>query len=220
METNEQSVIPEKKVWILNAGQQEAHDWLLDKFILANNPEYQKVLLEGWAGTGKTFTINRVIESARKADPHIKFGMTAPTHKAVRQLKKMSELKDQLDFGTIHRFLVLKEVLKQDPKDSRKMYTTFEPDWNSEREKPIDNIDVLILDEVSMLNNPMYEYIEDYLRSRRDLKVIFMGRENCPCKTPLIAGNSRRYTGYNATRKSNRECLKTVYYETISSKAA
>lgn len=161
-------------VWVLNAGQQSAYDRLYD-FIIGEQVKFRKALLEGWAGTGKTFLINRVIEGIRTDYPNIKFGMTAPTHKAVRQLKKHSELGDKLDFGTIHSYLGLKEVQKVDPKDSRKMYIAYEPDWNSDRVRKIDNIDVLIIDESSMLGDALYEHIEDYVRSRKSLKVIFMG---------------------------------------------
>lgn len=163
------------KVFVLNPGQQKAHDTLVD-FIISKNHEFSKALLDAHAGYGKTFLINRVIETVRKTRPDIIFGMTAPTHKAVRQLKKHSELKGSLDFGTIHRYLVLKEVQKVDPKDSRKMYIAYEPDFNPERVKPIDEIDVLILDETSMLSHTLYEYIEDYWRSRSGtLKIIFLG---------------------------------------------
>ncbi len=163
-----------EKVFTLNNGQQAAFDWLCD-FVPNRSLRYGKVLLEGYAGTGKTFLINRVVEAIRKSNPRIAFGMTAPTHKAVRQLKKHSELRDDLDFGTIHSFLGLKEVLKPDPKNRQKMIVKYEPEWNSKRDKKIDSIDVLIVDESSMLRDDLYEHIDDYCRSRPDLKVIFMG---------------------------------------------
>jgi len=178
------------KVFVLNPGQQKAHDWLVD-FIINKKHEFSKVLLDAHAGYGKTFLINRAIETVRKTHPGIAFGMTAPTHKAVRQLKKHSELKDSLDFGTIHRYLVLKEVQKVDPKDSRKMYIDYEPDFNPDRDKPIDAIDVLILDETSMLSHILYGYLDDYARSRGNtLKIIFLGDS---LQIPPVRANSEPY---------------------------
>lgn len=171
-EINEDSVIEQVEV-ILTADQEVAVQQLLEAILKPRR--LTKILLEGYAGTGKTFTINRVVERVKKLVPRISFGMTAPTHKAVRQLKKHSELKDKLDFGTIHSFLGLKEVMKDDPKDKTKQITTYEPEWNSNKERRIDFIDVLIVDESSMLSDILYGYIDDVARNKPNLIVIFMG---------------------------------------------
>jgi exodeoxyribonuclease-5 len=159
---------------VLTQGQQFAVTRLVEVITNRMNSLY-KALLEGWAGTGKTFTINRVVEAIKAQNPRINFGMTAPTHKAVRQLRKHSELKDQLDFGTIHSFLGLKEVLKPDPKNPHKQIVKYELDWVANKERRIDGIDVLIVDESSMLGDELYDHIDDVCRMRPDLKVIFMG---------------------------------------------
>lgn len=161
---------PPPPVFVLNADQQKALDYLVD-FVNNDDHPFRWGLLEGWAGTGKTFTINRVIEAIRKnATDRKAFGMTAPTHKAVRQLKKHSELKKELDFGTIHSFLGLQEEVNQ--KTGKVKYVL---DWSSKRERKIDNIDVLILDEASMLRDGLFGHIDDVMRNRKYLKVIFMG---------------------------------------------
>jgi len=152
----------------LNVGQQEAHDWLVP-FCLGTK-EDRKILLEGWAGTGKSFLINRVVESARIIDDGVNFGMTAPTHKAVRVLKKSSELKDVLDFGTIHSFLGLKEKINHITGK-----VTYEPEYLGGKPRRIDGIDILIVDESSMLGDDLFEHIENELRSNRKLRVIYMG---------------------------------------------
>ncbi len=158
----------EELVYTLNEGQQEAHTWLVD-FCLGKN-QYVKALLEGYAGTGKTFIINRIVETVKKIKPGVSFGMTAPTHKAVRQLKKACDpkLKSSLEFGTIHSFLSLKQVIDNNGKVS------YKPDFNPNQSRKIDMISVLILDEVSMLDDMLYGYIEDEVRGGR-LRVIFMG---------------------------------------------
>lgn len=154
-----------------NAGQQKAFDELI-AFI--DSPK-RRILLEGWAGTGKTFTINRVVEYLKGRYAGFNIGMTAPTHKAVRQLKKHSDMPDKLDFGTIHSFLGLKEVLKPDPKNPTNMIVKYEYEWDAKKARKIDGIDLLIIDESSMLGDELYEHIDDAMRSRSDLKVIFMG---------------------------------------------
>jgi len=157
----------EKPVYVLNAGQQNAHDWLV-QFCLGET-EYRRAVLVGYAGTGKTFTINRVVETVREQKGYINFGMTAPTHKAVRVLKKHSELKDTLDFGTIHSFLALKETYTDDGK------VQYKPDFNPEYQRRIDSVQVLIADESSMLQDDLFGYLEDEMRSNSGLRIIYMG---------------------------------------------
>jgi len=164
------------KVFQLNDGQQQAHDKLIS-YILGEEPQYRAYLLVGPAGTGKTTTINRVVESMRRSHPHISFGMTAPTHKAVRQLRKHSLLKTELDFGTIHSFLALKEKQVPNPYKKGEYMIKYEPEWNASQGRRIDGVNVLIVDEASMLGDELYEHIEDAWRSNTRLKIIYMGDE-------------------------------------------
>lgn len=161
-----------KEAFKPNDGQQTAIDWLIE-FCQGKQP-FKRTLLEGYAGTGKTWTINRVVEALFKIDRRISFGMTAPTHKAVRQLYRHSELKDSLDFGTIHSFLGLKIKLIPNPKKRNEQIESFVPDPEVRGGRKIDQISVLILDEASMLSDELYEYIDDVIRST-NLRVIFMG---------------------------------------------
>lgn len=155
----------------LNEGQTIVYDYLVPFCTYRLKDGFRKVLLNGYAGTGKTFLINRVIEAVRHIEPNINFGMTAPTHKAVKVLRKTSELKDLLDFGTIHSFLGLKENIDEKGKVS------YKPDYNPNKERRIDGINVLIIDESSMLADDLFEHIEAEMRSRDDLLVIYMGDE-------------------------------------------
>lgn len=148
--------------------------------------KFKWITLEGIAGSGKTFVLNRVIEAVKATNPNISIGMTAPTHKAVRVLRNHSEMKNRLDFGTIHSFLGLKQ--KHDEKTGK---VTFEPEFGSERERKIDTIQVLIVDETSMLQDDLFGYIEDEVRSGH-LKVIFMGD---PLQIPPVG--KKKQTGEN-----------------------
>src|SRR6187551_20127 len=173
--------IKEKPVYILNAGQQNAFDGL-EEFCLGKG-NYRRALFTGYAGTGKTFTMNRIVESVMQINRRIHFGMTAPTHKAVRVLKKNSELKKELTFGTIHSFLALKEVIND------KGEIEYKPDFNPNRERKIDGIHILIVDESSMLQDKLFDYIEDEMRSNPVLRVIYMGD---PLQIPPVRGKEEQ----------------------------
>jgi len=160
------------KKYTLNEGQQAAYDYLIQFCTYRNTDGYRKVLLNGYAGTGKTFVINRIIEGARIIEPNINFGMTAPTHKAVKVLRKTSELKDMLDFGTIHSFLGLKEHI-----DTRTGIVTYKPSFDKNKPRKIDGVNVIIIDESSMLSDDLFDHMETEMRSNHDLLVIYMGDE-------------------------------------------
>lgn len=156
--------------YTLNEEQQNAFDWLAE-FCIGSIHGYRKVLLQGYAGTGKTFTLTRMIETVRAYRPEIAFGVTAPTHKAVRVLKKTSEIADGLDFGTIHSFLSLKQKINENTGE-----VTYEPDFRPNgAPRRVDDLDVLIVDEASMLDDKLFWHLEDELKNNRKLKIIFLG---------------------------------------------
>jgi Intestiviridae Dda-like helicase len=165
-----------KKTYTLNTGQQEAFDWLVPFCLGEDMPgDYRKALLQGYAGTGKTFLISRIVEEvrfrAKKMGFTINFGVTAPTHKAVKVLKKASDFADKVDFGTIHSFLALKEHI-----DLRTGKVSYKPDYeNKFKPRKIDGVNILIIDESSMLHDQLFEYIEEEMRSNFGLRVIYMG---------------------------------------------
>lgn len=137
-----------------------ATDYAVDNFAM--------VLLNGYAGTGKTYLINRLVEYCKEKQPGLKFGMTAPTNKAVKVLWSTCEDPSQFKFGTIHSMLGLKPK-----KDYYTGKQTFEPDGSLLRQKMIDTLDVLIIDETSMLNSELFRFLLPYLR--KGLKIIFLG---------------------------------------------
>jgi hypothetical protein len=149
----------------LSEDQQAAFDWLVR--FCAHQQAVRKVLLTGIAGTGKTFLLNRVIEAILNSGAVV--GMTAPTHKAVRVLRKFSLFPKKILFGTIHSFLGLREHVDD------KGYRSFKPDFESGRERKIDYVDILIVDEASMLPDELFEHIEDEQSRRKRLLVIYTG---------------------------------------------
>lgn len=156
------------KAETFNEGQMIAYKGILD-IVAGEDTSTKKVAFIGYAGTGKTYTISGIVEDMKQIWPKINIGVTAPTHKAVRVLRKQSEMKNLLDFGTVHSFFNLKETI-----DQKTGKVSFKPDFTSEYGRRIDGINVLIVDETSMLQDDLFEIIEDEQRSR-DLIVIYIG---------------------------------------------
>lgn len=146
----------------LNPQQQAAFDELI-QFIERNTINIM-YCLKGYAGTGKTFLISRVVEEIQLRHSRWSIAMTAPTNKAVQVLREASNL-DGVTYKTIHSLLGLKEVIK----DSGEI--EFEKDFD-EPNTGIKKYRVLIVDEVSMLDDKLFM---DIRRFNNDVKIILMG---------------------------------------------
>ena len=132
----------------LNEDQKTALD-NLSKFILKDSNDM--ALLEGPAGSGKTTTLQFLIENVINNSMFGNIVLSAPTHKALKVMKKMikPELRDQLQFFTLHSLLGLKhqitkegnEIFVKDKKTTSK-FTLF---------------DVIIVDESSMIADQLFK---------------------------------------------------------------
>ena len=152
---------------VLNGDQRAAYDQLV-KFI-KDPTDVSVYVLKGWAGTGKTFCISFFIKSVLyEFFPNkdwYKIAVTGPTNKSVRVIKQTSGLyHHRITFSTIHKLLGLKERITMEGKQEFVNDGDFKPAINSMR--------LLIIDEVSMLNDDLFEEI---LKYRGKLKIICMG---------------------------------------------
>lgn len=152
--------------------QQYIFDDLTDK--IHTFPGKVEAVIVGYAGTGKSTLVSEIVEAIYNS---YNIAVTSPTHKANSVLRNMlmniGLTKDDAQISTIHSFLGLKlvyeknrQVLKHDPqsKNSTSM------------------VDVLIVDECSMISEEMYKHIQDQLyRVRR--AVIFIGDS---CQLPPV----------------------------------
>jgi exodeoxyribonuclease-5 len=151
----------------LNLDQLEAFNTLRD--YLSNKEDRSVYVIKGWAGTGKTYCISvlirYVLEVMYSSHAWYKVAVTGPTNKSVRVIKKTAGIKNnRVTFQTIHKLLGLKEKITQDGQQ------VFENDGFL---KPgINSINLLIIDEVSMLNDDLFQKIIKY---RGKLKIICMG---------------------------------------------
>lgn len=120
----------------------------------------------GFAGTGKSYLVKKLINYIHTKYPGYKIAVTAPTNKAVRVLSKAStSITDlRVTYQTIHKLLGLKEVIHTDGK------ITFESEFNIKNE--INNFKVLIVDEVSMLDDSLFTMLQPYVNK---VKIIYMG---------------------------------------------
>jgi len=184
----------------LNPDQASVFNGLID---YTENPVEDAAVLKGYAGTGKTFLINRVIEYIQVVQLDATIAVTAPTNKAVKVIHNASKKNkkatnafyyedvryssNHLVYSTIHKLLGLKEVITLTGEQ------TFKPDDNSRSQ--LSEFKYLILDEVSMLDD---EICKEILKYSNRLKIIFLGD---PCQIPPVKGHDpipfKTNTGYN-----------------------
>ena len=188
----------------LKEGQRIAVDGILD-YLGPNTKGYKSILLKGYAGTGKTYvnsfivewllTRNKVTETVPKADDifdlmgkgrsstkNPKIAVTAPTNKAVKVCQRMAEYEhENIEYKTIHKLLGLKEEIT----DAGKV--KFVKEWGAETE--LNDYDILVIDEVSMLNDELFIMINHEITSNQSRTKLLMigdgfqippvGSDNC-----------------------------------------
>lgn len=149
----------------LNTGQKFAKDLIVDGFL----GNLQGFTLIGEGGVGKTFTCAEIVKELREAG--LKVAVSAPTNKAVKQLEKSlaragikhDDGGPEMVFSTLHKLLGL-----------AMLPTAEKPRATSVRDSILDQFDVLVLDEASMLSKIL---LEEYLlpEAARGLRILFMG---------------------------------------------
>lgn len=152
---------------VLNRDQRAAFGKMV-KYV--NNPSDRSVyVLRGWAGTGKTFCVsllvNYLLSELHYNKNWYKIAVTGPTNKSVRVIRRTSDIHDtRVSFQTVHKLLGLKEKITREGKQEFVNDPGFQP--------KISKIKLLIIDEVSMLNDDLFEKI---IKHRDKIKIICMG---------------------------------------------
>lgn len=124
----------------------------------------------GYAGTGKSYLINKYVEHYLAQNRTHQVCVTAPTNKAVRVSMNFAQYyHSNLSYRTIHSLLGLKEIIDDWGRQ------TFVRDPKAIAN--LNDIQLLILDEVSMLRDELFLHLPEYVA--KGLKVIFVGD---PCQ--------------------------------------
>lgn len=161
----------------LTSDQQKAIDGILRDI---GQPSARAVLC-GYAGTGKTVTTAALVSAL--IDRGKRVVVATPTHKARAQVERalLACGADGFEAVTVHRMLGLKQV-----RDKNSGKETFAPDpggknmlsekdkWDEElcKRVPISPVDVVIVDETSMLSSELYDLL---LRELNGRPVVFVG---------------------------------------------
>jgi len=164
---NKKEYIPKVDVSTLNSDQKESFDSLVDYITNLNDDSIY--VLKGWAGTGKTYTISLlvkyILEVIQPTRLWYKVGVTGPTNKSVRVIRKATGISSsRVQFQTVHKILGLAEKITQ---DGQQIFVN-----DGEYKPQIKSLKLLIVDEVSMLNDDLFH---ELLKYRDKTKIIFMG---------------------------------------------
>ena len=138
-------------------------------------------VLCGYAGTGKTVTTAALV--SRLADLGKRVVVATPTHKARSQVERALDNCGAHGFEavTVARLLGLKQVRDRDtgketfrPDPGGKNMLNKESEWDDDAKElvKIRRIDVVIVDETSMLNSDLYDLL---LRELQGRPVVFVG---------------------------------------------
>lgn len=139
----------------LSADQSAALRKLTD-FLADPAPECPYFVLDGSAGTGKTFLLREI--AARFQASHGKVAFTAPTNKAAKELRKVTG-----DACTIYALLGLRISSNGEVKE----LTTGKPADLSE-------FDLVVIDEAGMIPQKLFKLIEE-VTAKFGLKIVFSG---------------------------------------------
>ena len=129
----------------------------------------KRLRIRGSAGVGKTFMVDTLIDILSKnikSYEHIY--CSAPTNKAVSVLKGKVKKYDRLQFITTHAALKLKRNI-----DFKTGNISFKPSFDN-KYPPLKNVKLFIIDEASMVNDELLDYIEEH-STKNNCTVIFIG---------------------------------------------
>lgn len=140
---------------MLNEGQDKAVDILTNWY----RGTEKMAVIEGYAGTGKTFVSKYVIEALGLRNVLV----SAPTNQAVGVISEASGFKGK----TLHSILGLR--MDVDLAD----FNPNNPQFNALGDYDV-SYDLIVVDEASMINKHLYKELVDVVKKNR-VKILFMG---------------------------------------------
>jgi hypothetical protein len=148
----------------LNEDQLKTFD---DIMYFLQNPDEEYYVIEGYAGTGKTYLLGKVIGCI-----NAQVAMSAPTNKAVKVLQQFGAFSPNTVYSTIHKLLALTVKYERPPKGSTES-PKLKLVRNWRKAPTVGDYALLVIDEASMLDDELLKMIRNI--KPKDLKVIFMG---------------------------------------------
>lgn len=179
--TPKATIIKKPDVSMLNEKQLEIFEQITNMKLNV----FSQTLLTGYSGTGKSFLVTKIIEEIIFKNKGIKIAITAPTNKAVRVLKNLSsicETHNQVDFNTLHSLLGLKRVITYEGKEE------YKADFAGGM---ITEFDIVLVDEVSMLDNELYQVLLTSAMMNKIMLLFIGDRGQIP---PVNGGESILFT--------------------------
>lgn len=148
--------------FILNEQQKEALQLMADFY---NDKSKTFFTLQGYAGTGKTSIIKFLVEYIDKKNffPNVVF--SSPTHRANAVLKQNLR---GMQVSTLHKIFGLS------PEMDLEEFDTTKATFVQQKDTTISKGGTLIIDESSMINNDLYDFIVK-AAIQKGIRVIFMG---------------------------------------------
>lgn len=171
-----------EKEW-MTKGQEEAVSGLTAFINAPYNKSKSVYGLIGPGGVGKTFVTKKIINKCKYSYSQIR--CTSPTHKACRVFSEASGLKVE----TIQSTFGFRLNLNIEDFDYKN------PAFNPISKPKLDNIQVLICDEASMLNASLVSYIIK-IAQEKEIKVIFIGDAS-----QLAPVNEKKSTAFDKCNK-------------------
>lgn len=148
---------------ILTVSQSTAYALIID-FIKSNNKKFFR--LSGYAGTGKSFLIARVIKYIKKSQNKWKFTLASPTNKAARNLQSIC-----LEEGIETKVTTVAKLLGIQPEIN---IDTGEQEFLANDNGSIESYDIVFIDEFSMIDKATVETIFKQSNTSK-VKIIFVG---------------------------------------------
>tara|TARA_R110000796_G_scaffold231853_4_gene349923 strand:+ start:10328 stop:11635 length:1308 start_codon:yes stop_codon:yes gene_type:complete len=152
---------------MLTGHQREILDEALHILVTSN-----RLLIKGSAGVGKTFLADYLEQRLVTLYGVKPTYITAPTHKALSVLRGKINIdgREHIEFITAHSAMKTKRKIHY-----KTGAISFEPDFDP-KYPPLKGIARMMLDEASMLNTELLDYIEKYATDHNTM-VIFLGDE-------------------------------------------
>lgn len=154
----------------LNTQQLEAIEYI-KQFLKSTSKIF---VLSGHAGTGKTTVIKKILDNYSG-----KAVVSAPTNKALQVISQTA----MFDGVTIHSLLGLQPDVSLDD------FNPNEPQFGQIKPSTIQDYNLIVIDEASMINDALFDLIQDEIDNLAKVKIIFMGDK---AQLPPIAQDSSK----------------------------